>query len=579
MNLNSSQEAACNHMEGPCLVVAGPGSGKTAVLTNRICRLIEANVPADKILVITFTKAAAMEMKERFNRLMANNNAVTFGTFHSLFWGILQRECGYKNTDIIMGKVRSDLLKQAMKMADSTDEDSKETLKAYESLKTKYHLIDFDDMLIKALELFKAKPEVLKRWQNRFDYFLVDEMQDMNDIQYELISLLSKRTKNIFCVGDDDQSIYGFRGANPKVMHDFKEDFQARQIILNHNYRNPGNIVKRASTLISNNTLRFEKEIISTKDSYDIKTNCVRTPSDEANHIVETIKSLMENKVPLDDIAILYRNHSDARFVVEKLLSNEIPIYIKEKSPNIYTHFVIEDMLAYFQIAVGNCTRARLLRIANRPNRFIHRAAVEKASGVSALASFYRGNSMMEMKVDAFIKDINLISKMSPVAAINYIRNIVGYGEFLKTEAMENGVEPDEYYSVLEFFVDVVRECRTLKAAIEKINYLKLKIDYDNKNKNMDKAAKVGLYTLHASKGLEFNHVFIIGVNEGVIPTLKNTNIEDIEGERRLFYVGVTRAAKYLYLSYVETKNRDRMYPSRFITELGIEDITLPPHP
>ncbi|MBP5325775.1 MAG: UvrD-helicase domain-containing protein [Pseudobutyrivibrio sp.] len=270
MELNSQQLSATHHMDGPCLVLAGPGSGKTAVLTSRIDALIKSGIPAGEILVITFTKAAAIEMKERFDRLSDNIYPVTFGTFHSLFWGILQKEKGLKSSDILLGNERLKIIKEAMIKANLSCDDSlmltlmstelsnannacipieqyepkyveKQDLlvfnRAFREVKTKYNLLDFDDMLVKAYELFKERPEILAKWHARFKYILVDEMQDMNELQFQLMIMLSKPNNNIFCVGDDDQSIYGFRGANPKIMQNFVEVYpDCKTIILEHNY-------------------------------------------------------------------------------------------------------------------------------------------------------------------------------------------------------------------------------------------------------------------------------------------------------------------------------------------------------
>lgn len=607
MELNNSQQKAVMKKDGPCMVLAGPGSGKTYTLTRRIIKLIESGVPANEILVITFTKAAAIEMKERFQRLSDDVYPVTFGTFHSLFWGILQKELEYKATDIVMGKQKEQLMYTAFTSIDNRCEDKMllnlfsmelstfynsaknieeyepkyidkkdliEFAKAYEALKNKYHVIDFDDMLLKTYRLFKSKPNVLYKWQTRFSYFLIDEMQDMNDVQFELITMLGQRTKNIFCVGDDDQSIYGFRGANPKVMNKFVKHFEGTEtIVLDYNYRNPKNLVDCAHKLISKNTLRFQKNIKSTSPDGKISINCYDNEFIEAKEVIKIINGLLQDDTSLNDIAILYRNHSDARFIVDALINENIPFYLKEKMPNIYSHFVISDIEAYFQIAAYNSTKERLLRIINRPNRYLHRRAVEEGRDLKGMLRFYQDNQNAHRQVEALINDINLISKMSPVSAINYIKNIIGYGQYLKEEAVNAGVLETEYIDVLDFLTGVLKDCKTIKQAIDKLNILKLKVDFENKNNEKDKKNKIGLYTLHSSKGLEFENVFIISANEGIIPTNKADSKEEIEAERRLFYVGITRTKKNLYLSYTNKKNRDK---SRFLTELDYSSMLSP---
>ncbi|SFN47688.1 DNA helicase-2 / ATP-dependent DNA helicase PcrA [Pseudobutyrivibrio sp. UC1225] len=565
MNLNATQRQAVLHKEGPCLVIAGPGSGKTAVLTQRVRELINSGIPAEQVLVITFTKAAAIEMKERFEGLSEEKAPVTFGTFHSLFWGIIQKELGYKNSDIIMGQMRERIWREALHFA---KDDEKEAKKKYQQLKDKYHVVDFDDMLTKAYKLFILKPEVLKKWQSRFSYFLVDEMQDMNDLQFKLITMLSARTNNLFCVGDDDQSIYGFRGANPKIMQDFMEIYpKAQKIILDYNYRNPVNLVEAAGRLISVNKNRFSKDIKSTAPEGNILVEEHFSPEEEAKAIIEQLISLKDTGYDYDKIAILYRNHSDARYVVDKLVNASIPFYLKEQMPNIYSHFIINDIETYFQISIGNITKARILGILNRPNRFLHRQSLEKGSSKKAMLDFYRTSPYNYRTVEALWTDIELISKMSPVAAISYIRKAMGYDTFLVEEAVKKQVEVAEYYEILDFLTEVFRESRTIRQAIDKLNILRLKIDYENKNMNVDKTGKVGLYTLHSSKGLEFENVFIISANDGIIPSNKVESREDMEGERRLFYVGITRSKKNLYISYTNKKNRDK---SRFLDEMKL---------
>jgi len=600
MNLNAMQEAAVCHKDGPCLVVAGPGSGKTAVLTLRVGELIKSGVPAQQILVITFTKAAAIEMKERFNGLW-DNSPVTFGTFHSLFWGILQKQKGYKASDIISGNARTKLLKEAMEKAGIETDDvnifntyaaelsaycnksfnekkyqskyvDADNLKKlwdnYEALKAKYKVIDFDDMLQKAYQLFMNHPGILKKWQSRFTYFLVDEMQDMNSLQFQLIRMLSANTENLFCVGDDDQSIYGFRGSDPGIMREFMEIYpQAQKIILDVNYRNPKNLVQAAASLMTFNKNRFEKEIKATADEGKIRVELYQSPDEEAKRIVKELKALANQGKAFDDMAILYRNHSDVRFVINELIHQKIPFYLKDKMPNIYSHFIIQDIECYFQIAIGNGTRTRLLRILNRPNRYLHRRSVE-TTGFRGMLDFYKDSPGARRAVEALISDMKLISKMTPFAAINYIRKAMGYEGFLRLEAMEKQDDFLECERVLDFILEVVRDCKTINQAIDKINYMRLKVDFDNKNKENSREGKVGLYTLHSSKGLEFESVFIIQANEGIIPTNKIETSEDLEAERRLFYVGITRCKRDLYISYTKKINRDK---SRFINELKLD--------
>jgi DNA helicase-2/ATP-dependent DNA helicase PcrA len=504
-------------------------------------------------------------MKERFEGISEEKSPVTFGTFHSLFWGIIQKELEYKNSDIIMGQMRDRIWKEATYLA---GEDEDDIPRKYAYLKDKYHVVDFDDMLSKAYELFVNKPPVLAKWQRRFSYFLVDEMQDMNDLQFKLICMLSAKTKNLFCVGDDDQSIYGFRGANPKIMLDFEDRFpNAVKIILDYNYRNPQNIVEAAGRLIAVNKSRFSKIIKSTAPAGSIVVNKYNSPEEEAEKLVDNITRLYNEGGHYDGIAILYRNHADARYLVDKMVNAGIPFYLKEHMPNIYTHFIISDIESYFQLALGNVTKARLLSILNRPNRYLHRQSLESGANKKAMLDFYRIHPGNYRTVEALWADIDLIGKMSPVAAISYIRKAMGYETFLMEESVVKQVQVIEYYEILDFITEVFRDCRNIRQAIDKLNILRLKIDYENKNSNIDKSGKVGLYTLHSSKGLEFDNVFIMAANDGIIPSNKVESRDDMEGERRLFYVGITRTKRNLYISYTNKKNRDK---SRFLDEMKL---------
>ena len=604
MNLNESQCKAVEHGKGPCLVLAGPGSGKTAVLTYRIKRLIDTGVKPEKICVITYTKAAALEMMERFNRLAGNNYPVTFATFHSLFWSILSKEYKLNFSNIVSGNRRSNILNEAMKLSDLqedselisnysneisfiknsnidieeyvgrelTTENVKAVYKNYEKLKSKYKLYDFDDMLICTYKLLCSNEEVLKYYQMRYEYFLVDEMQDMNNIQYEILCLLCK-SKNIFCVGDDDQSIYGFRGANPEIMLNFEERFKdTKRILLDNNYRCPAEIVRASIDLINNNEKRYFKEIKSANKRGSISILHYSNVLEEANAISDKILALKEEKIPLNNIAILYRNHANARCLLEELIKKNIPFYLKDSMPNFYSHFIMQDMEDYFQIAINNVTRQRILNVMNKPNRYISRQALEQGVSFRDIKAFYEIDSRMSLRVEEFFRDIELLSKMTPFAAANYIRKAMGYEKFLIELAIKNGKDKDEYLEILDAFTDLIRDSKNLRAAIEKLQLMRFEIEYNNKNKKHDRVGKVGLYTLHSSKGLEFNKVFILGVNEGVIPFKRATSQDLIESERRLFYVGITRTRESLYISYLDEKNRDRLYPSRFISELCLED-------
>jgi DNA helicase-2/ATP-dependent DNA helicase PcrA len=353
-------------------------------------------------------------------------------------------------------------------------------------------------------------------------------------------------------------------------MADFLDVYpDSKQIILNYNYRNPCNLITASLKLISNNKNRFDKDIKSTSEEGAIQIFEYEDEIKEAKEIVGQIKQLIDVGVKPSEIAILYRNHADARYIVDGLLGSRIPFYLKESMPNIYSHFVISDIEAFFQIAIGNSTKARILSIMNKPNRYLHRRSVEVGKDLEGMCSFYGDNPGLQQNVQSLIADFNLIKNMSPSAAINYIKNAMGYGQYLLEESLKCNITVEEYTDILTFLKNTLSDCKTLKQAIDKINTLRLKVDYENKSKIDDRSNKVGLYTLHASKGLEFDNVFIVSVNEGLIPTNKADTKEDIEAERRLFYVGITRTKRNLYISYTNKKNRDK---SRFLIEMNSKE-------
>jgi len=608
MNFTLSQREAIEHIYGPCLVLAGPGSGKTAVLTRRIRNLVTSGISPESILVITFTKASALEMQERFNGLMDGQYCpVTFGTFHSCFYGILRQELRLGNDSIIMGNRRLELLKEVASAVSldpsgdsffenlskelsyiknmgiapdsyiSTNFSTKEISLAYEEyerIKKKNGLIDFDDMLSRTYELFVDSPKVLGKWQNRFPFILIDEAQDMNDIQYRIIKLLSGKTKNVFIVGDDDQSIYGFRGANPSIMQNFRDDFEGcKTILLDRNFRCPQNIVSAAGMLISNNQLRFDKNIVATNPNGILEVIDVLDKQAEAKLVCSKIQELRESGADYKDMAILFRNNTQGQAMISQLVESKIPFYLKDNMPNVYNHFIFLDLECYFKVALGLHDRATLLRIINRPARYIQRAALEgEFRGLDQVLEYYEGASFMEKRVEGLITDLELIKRMSPFSAANYIKKAMGYEAFVKQEAVRLGQNLEDVMEVFEVFDEIAKSTKSLPLALEKIEALRIELDLKNKEKSKARGNQVGLYTLHGSKGLEFKICFIVDVNESIIPSKKATLPGQIEEERRMFYVGMTRAKEQLYLFYIQKKNQEGMYPSRFINELQLDE-------
>ena len=614
MEMNPSQQEAINFINGPALCVAGPGSGKTSVLTHRIAHLIDFGISPETILVITFTNAAALEMSQRFYLLCPNHPPVTFGTFHSVFFSILKQELHLKNDCILSGNKKIHLLKEVctrLKL-DDTQDDFYDVLSRelsyitnsmcdintyqsqnfpdgeianiynnYQTTKTTYGVLDFDDMLSSTYNLLSTNPTILNRWQNKFRYFLIDEVQDMNELQFKTIRLLSSHTNNIFCVGDDDQSIYAFRGANPSIMLNFDKYYpNCKNILLNYNYRSPSLIVNKAINLISHNKNRFSKDIYTTKESGLINLISCEDETSQATKLIENIqKSITDNLTSYNEIAVLFRNKNDALLIVNELVSKGIPFFIKDSMPNIYTHWIIEDILSYLIVAQSSnkIHKAHLLRILNRPNRFISRNCISSNDNYitfDSIIAYYTSKPFMQEKIISLRKNISLLSKMKPIAAINYIRKGMGYDEYLKEKAYETHTEIRDYTEIADMLLTTVHNCKNIREAVTLVFDLRKEIDYKNSQEKLSKDAGIGLFTLHSSKGLEYKEVHIINVNEGTIPSKKAKTQESIEEERRMFYVGITRAKENLYLYYTNKKRTDKTYPSRFISELDLNEIS-----
>ena len=609
MKLNRGQDEAIKHGNGPCMVLAPPGSGKTLIVTERTRYLIEeSGVRPDQILVITFTRFAAREMKERFERLTAGKNySVTFGTFHSIFYGILKCAYGIGANNLMSEKESSVLLQEVLDRTDIestpevedeeelvrellrevgmvknglchlkdfhskylTQDEFAEVFRSYEHQKKELKKFDFDDMLVQCYALFRKKPEILQGWQKRFQYILIDEFQDINRVQYEVIRMLAAPRYNLFVVGDDDQSIYGFRGAKPGIMMEFMKDYpKAKRVLLDINYRSSAYIVNGALRVIGNNKIRFEKKIEAfQKADETVHVQEVKDPVQEAEYVLEKIKECQEKGIAYTDIAVLYRTNIDARVMSELMMEYQIPFVMKEHLNNIYEHFIALDMISYLRLSQGEYDRKYFLQIANRPNRYLTRESM-KTGNVSyeSLRRYYRDKDWMVDRIDQLEWDMKMICDKTPYAAIQYIRKRMGYDEFLKEYAAYRKISSEDLFAVLEEIWQNSKGYGTIKEWFEHIESYGKMLKEQNK-KNGEKEG-VNLMTMHAAKGLEFDTVFVIEANEGSCPYKKATADEEIEEERRLFYVAMTRAKRKLVISYVKEKNGKDLLPSRFVSEL-----------
>ena len=609
MSLNHAQTEAVAHNKGPCMVLAGPGSGKTLTIAKRIEYLImKHKVRPEEILVITFTKYAAWEMKNRTRSICGPSSyAVTFGTFHGIYYGILKWAYRLNQSNLLSDEEKYRILREILPGIDwdqepeadeekdylqelaieignvknncmdieeyepvkYTTEKFRKLYRTYEETKKKYRKIDFEDMLIQCRDLFMKRPDILKKWQEKFQYILVDEFQDVNQAQYDVVRMLAAPQDNLFVVGDDDQSVYGFRGAKPGIMMEFMKDYpKARQILLDVNYRSSGYIVKGALRVIGNNKIRFEKKIEAfRKPDETVHVQEVKDPVQEAEYVLERIREYREKGVSYMEMAVLYRTNVDARAMSELMTEYQIPFVMKEHLNNIYEHFIALDMISYLRLSQGEYDRKYFLQIANRPNRYLTRESM-KTGNVSyeSLRRYYRDKDWMVDRIDQLELDMKMICDKTPYAAIQYIRKRMGYDEFLKEYAAYRKISSEDLFAVLEEIWQNSKGYGTIKEWFEHIeNYGKMLKEQNKKNGEKE---GVNLMTMHAAKGLEFDTVFVIEANEGSCPYKKATTDEEIEEERRLFYVAMTRAKRKLVISYVKEKNGKDLLPSRFVSEL-----------
>jgi len=609
MSLNHAQTEAVAHNKGPCMVLAGPGSGKTLTIAKRIEYLImKHKVRPEEILVITFTKYAAWEMKNRTRSICGPSSyAVTFGTFHGIYYGILKWAYRLNQSNLLSDEEKYRILREILPGIDwdqepeadeekdylqelaieignvknncmdieeyepvkYTTEKFRKLYRTYEETKKKYRKIDFEDMLIQCRDLFMKRPDILKKWQEKFQYILVDEFQDVNQAQYDVVRMLAAPQDNLFVVGDDDQSVYGFRGAKPGIMMEFMKDYpKARQIFLDVNYRSSGYIVKGALRVIGNNKIRFEKKIEAfRKPDETVHVQEVKDPVQEAEYVLERIREYREKGVSYTEMAVLYRTNVDARAMSELMTEYQIPFVMKEHLNNIYEHFIALDMISYLRLSQGEYDRKYFLQIANRPNRYLTRESM-KTGNVSyeSLRRYYRDKDWMVDRIDQLEWDMKMICDKTPYAAIQYIRKRMGYDEFLKEYAAYRKISSEDLFALLEEIWQNSKGYGTIKEWFEHIESYGKMLKEQNK-KNGEKEG-VNLMTMHAAKGLEFDTVFVIEANEGSCPYKKATADEEIEEERRLFYVAMTRAKRKLVISYVKEKNGKDLLPSRFVSEL-----------
>jgi DNA helicase-2/ATP-dependent DNA helicase PcrA len=605
MQFNEAQQRAVQHRDGPMMVLAGPGSGKTAVVTGRTCRLIEEGISPSSILVVTFTRAAAAEMKERFLRQRGEaSTAVTFGTFHGVFFGILRHTYSISGGTVIGEQQKLSLLKELLQQlypgaeqeADLPSQVGREISQikgsglspenyysgvlpqevfrkvyaSYEKWKQENRRMDFDDIIVRCWRLLSGRPELCRAWQNKFRYLLVDEFQDISPMQYKIVKLLAQPRNNLFIVGDDDQSIYRFRGANPELMLRFPKEFPGCQTVtLDRNYRSTLEILETAGKLIAVNRKRFPKTIHAVRGHGEpVRLEIFSNPRKECIHLAREIRREKESGTDFDKIAVLVRTNSGCREAVEQMMAWQIPFSVREMLPCIYDHWIAQTLFAYMRLGAGSRKRTDFLRIYNRPNRYFSRDAfLAPEISFDSLFRYYQDKAWMMKRAAKLEDDIHVLGRLAPYGQVIYIRREIGLDDYVKEYAGERGIPEEELLQVLDELSESARNYPTWDAWQKGIEEYREKLQAQGQKGK--EASGVCLSTLHAAKGMEYDSVYILDVNEGVIPYHKAVLDADLEEERRMLYVGMTRARLRLHLYAVRERYEKKADLSRFLRECG----------
>lgn len=614
--LNENQESAVNHIDGPCMVLAGPGSGKTRVITYRIANMVvNKNIRPSSILAISFTKASSVEMKNRALSLSNDYrmNKVTYGTFHSVFFRILRYFENYSLDSIFDEKSKRLVLRGILKSLNVENADDDETIgqvineisyvknelmdkidfeseilssdeftkvyNLYEEHKNTINKIDFDDMLIKTYYLLKNNKPALDRIRNTYKYILVDEFQDINKVQFEVLKLISNPINNIFVVGDEDQSIYGFRGSRPDFLLQFESYFEnTKKVLLDINYRSKNEIVDVANRLIEKNENRYEK-VIMCDQGKGATVNYV-SPEDseeEATFIAKDILEEMKKEyTEYTDFAVIYRTNIQSRALVDIFMDMRIPFVVKDSVITIYDHWASQDILAYLRIALNAKSNKDWVRIINKPFRYISKDNVnlvkEESDFINALINKCDLHPKQIKTINDLEIDLSYLKTLNPKNAISYIRSSLDYDRYILDYCSNRKIKTNGLIEILNELESSAMNFKTIQEYMEHIERVKSELIENKNNKNSD---GVIFTTMHSAKGLEFKNVYIIGANEGTIPHEKSYDIgddekkiEQIEEERRLMYVAITRAEESLYISSPSSKYGKKVSKSRFIDDI-----------
>lgn len=595
------QERAIRHTVGAAQVFAGPGSGKTYVTVHRIKYLIEHHgADPAHILVITFTKAAAQEMQQRFFRLMEPERPpVRFGTFHAVFYHILKHSAQYRGHTIITESEKKRLLRKILRLhrrfacvqeedmeeigtclkrytdrtgdmrlsiRELTGEDIRFLAEEYEACLREFKQMDFDGVIRHCRALLSEDRELLDHWRRQFTYIMIDEFQDISPDQYEIVRMLAAPENNLFVVGDDDQSIYGFRGASPECMQAFFRDYpEAERMFLNVNYRCGRRIVEAAGKVIAENEQRTAKEIKAFHEEGAGFRLCLFDEEKEEEGFLIRELADRQNAGGTDRCAMICRTHFDCAIWAGNLRKHGIAFRLKERPADPFRHFVVLDIMAYLALANGDMQRRHFLRIMNRPVRYFRRECVpEEALAEEDILSYYQDSPGLQREVRKLFADIRSLGGRKITLQIHYIRHVIGYDRYLSEKygtqkAAEYIRTADDFQKLSEQFATYGELCGYISRYEETAASNAKEESYDSKE-----GPGLRLMTMHASKGLEFDTVYLPDCQEGRIPSGKAETKEEIEEERRMLYVAMTRAKKELCMTACKGKS-GKDAPSRFL--------------
>lgn len=628
--LNDAQRRAVTWGEGPLLVLAGPGSGKTTVIVNRISYLLERGVPPESVLVITFTRDAALSMQQRFRQHSEKTQPVVFGTFHSVFYQILRESGDVRQRNLLTESQKKHIMTALLKQYDAQAENAgfdgnhadeaekllcavslykntgdfgradkmapsgrrgmfQKILRDYREAVKRAGALDFDDMIYECARLLQEREEIRKRWQRRFSHILIDEFQDCNPMQYETLKLLSGEPHSIFAVGDDDQSIYGFRGACPDILRRFAEEYHAGRILLNINYRSRDRIVRDSLAVIEENKNRFPKELRAAErrtareeeDAGSLRVLAFKKREQQYAYLCEQMKIWHERHgADGKRCALLFRTNSYMQGVAVRLSSAGVPYVMKEKGKSIYEHFIVKDIMAYLLLASGEWRREHLLRVLNKPARYVSREAVGDGRSIRKMIDWYRteagfgtgseaGCRRAVEALEEMERRMEYLSRLSPALAVNYVLKGMHYEVFLQNAARRNSEKLTEWGELLEWlkedagsFSDIREWRRAQEEYTQKIQEKGISPRQETED------GSIRLMSIHGSKGLEFDRVLVPDCNEHVFPHGNLPDEETVEEERRIFYVAMTRAKENLELLYLTGDKARPRLPSRFLNPL-----------